>query len=215
MKKSKSAGTDMPDDAGQEIPAADAAVKDKTAESAAPEATAPESGAPESVAGTAPSAAGDPCQEIKNALAAKEQDFNVLTDKYLRLAAEYDNFRRRSQKEKDALYVDSIVLVIRELLPVLDNLNRAELSASQFDNEEAKRIAEGLDMIRKQVDQALTRLGVSVIECVGQPFNPELHEAVMHVQDDNAGASVIVAELQRGYRRDDRVIRHSMVTVAN
>lgn len=157
----------------------------------------------------------DPVQALRDDLAAKEKDFAALTDKYLRMAAEYDNFRRRSQKEKESLYVDSIVSVVKEWLPVLDNLDRAEIAAGQYVHEDVQKIAEGIAMIQKQAEQALVRLGVSKIECCGEPFNPELHEAVIHVEDDSVGASIVVAELQKGYRRDDRVIRHSMVKVAN
>lgn len=157
----------------------------------------------------------DPMKTLEKILAAKENDFASLSDKYLRLAAEYDNFRKRSQKEKEALYTDSIALVIKELIPILDNLDRAELAATESDHADVRKIAEGIAMIQKQVDQVLNRLGVSKIETIGQLFNPEMHEAVMHVEDDSVGPSTIVAELQAGYRRDDRVIRHSMVKVAN
>jgi molecular chaperone GrpE len=157
----------------------------------------------------------DAMAALQEILAAKEKDFEALTDKYLRLAAEYDNFRRRSQKEKEALYTDSIALVVKEMLPVIDNLERAGLAAVQYENEDARKIADGIAMIQKQAEQALTRLGVCRIACEGQPFDPELHEAVMHVEDDSFGPSTVVAELQSGYRRDDRVIRHSMVKVAN
>lgn len=157
----------------------------------------------------------DPMKTLQKILAAKENDFTALSDKYLRLAAEYDNFRKRSQKEKEALYTDSIALVIKELIPILDNLDRAELAASDSDHADVRKIAEGITMIQKQVDQVLNRLGVSKIETIGQPFDPEMHEAVMHVEDDSVGQSIIVAELQAGYRREDRVIRHSMVKVAN
>lgn len=153
--------------------------------------------------------------KLREELDAKERDFEALSDKYLRLAAEYDNFRRRSQKEKEALYTDSIAAVIKELLPIFDNLERAETAAGQYSHEEAKKIAEGITMVQKQVEQVLSRLGVSKIDCIGQPFNPDLHEAVMHVEDETVGNSIVVAELQAGYRRDDRVIRHSMVKVAN
>jgi molecular chaperone GrpE len=213
MKRSKSAGSDVDNPTGQKAEQPDNPVKAAEEPVLDLEAGATET---ETVAAAAEEeATADPCQELKAALAAKENDFAVLADKYLRLAAEYDNFRRRSQKEKDALYADSIVLVIREMLPVLDSLDRAELSAAQFDNEEARKIAEGIAMIQKQVDQALDRLGVSVIESAGLPFNPDLHEAVMHVEDEDAGSLIVVNEMQKGYRRDDRVIRHSMVTVAN
>ena len=153
--------------------------------------------------------------KLREELDTKEKDFEALSDKYLRLAAEYDNFRRRTQKEKESLYSDSIAIVIKELLPVFDNLERAELAAGQYSHDDAKKIAEGITMIQKQVEQALEKLSVRRINCIGQPFNPVLHEAVMHVEDDSVGNSIVVAELQAGYQRDDRVIRHSMVKVAN
>jgi molecular chaperone GrpE len=159
--------------------------------------------------------AADPCQELIDSIATKDKDFATLSDKYLRIAAEYDNFRRRSQKEKDVLYTESVSMVVREFLPILDNLDRAELAAGQFEHEDARKIAEGIAMIQKSVAQVLSRLGVSRIECCGLPFDPEMHEAVMHVEDDSVGASIVVEELQKGYKRDDRVIRHSIVKVAN
>jgi molecular chaperone GrpE len=169
----------------------------------------------EGEAGGGPFAVEDPCQAVKESLAAREKDFEMLTDRFLRLAAEYDNFRKRSQKEKDALYADSIVLVFREFLPVLDNFDRAEWAARQYDHEDTRKIAEGIALIHKQVEQILCRLGIERIDCVGQPFDPALHEAVVHVQDEKTGEALVIEELQKGYRRDDRIIRHCMVKVAN
>ncbi len=157
----------------------------------------------------------DQLEILKEELAEREKDFDQLSEKHLRLAAEYDNFRRRSQKEKEGLYVESIASVVREMLPVFDNLERARLAAEAVENKGVDKIVEGIDMIQKQADEALQRLGVSRIDCVGQPFDPELHEAVMHVEDDSVGPSTVVEELQVGYRRDNRVIRHSIVKVAN
>jgi molecular chaperone GrpE len=157
----------------------------------------------------------NPCQEYIDSLAAKEKDFTVLTDNYLRLAAEFDNFRRRSQKEKVGLFGDSVALVIREILPILDNLDRAELAAGQYKHAEARKIAEGIGMIQKSVDEVLSRLNVSRIDCCGKTFDPELHEAVIHVEDEQTGPSTVVEELRKGYRRDDKVIRPCLVKVAN
>lgn len=157
----------------------------------------------------------DAMQALRDALAVKEKEIAVLSDKYLRLMAEYDNFRKRSQKEKEAIYGDSVALVVREWLPVIDNLDRAEWAADQYESGESRRIAEGIAMIRKQVQDVLEKLGIEVIDCCGQAFDPNLHDAVMHVEDDTAGASTVVEELRKGYRRADRVIRHSVVKVAN
>ncbi len=164
---------------------------------------------------SAETAVNDATAALEEALTARDKDFEILSDKYLRLAAEYDNFRKRSQKEKESLYTESVDQVIGELLPVFDSLERAEIAAAQVKHEDARKIAEGLDLIKKQAEQALTRLSVTKIECVGQPFDPILHEAVMHVEDDTVGASTVVEALQTGYVRNGRVIRHSMVKVAN
>lgn len=155
------------------------------------------------------------CRSLKESLLTREKDFAVLSDKYLRLMAEYDNFRRRSQKEKESLYADSVTSVVKEWLPVLDSIDLADMAARQYETEEARQIAAGLAKIQKQVDDVLDHLCVEEIDCVGQSFNPDLHEAVMHVEDETVGASVVVEEFQKGYCRKDRVIRHSVVKVAN
>lgn len=157
----------------------------------------------------------DAVKVLCDSLAAKEKEIAVLSDKYLRLMAEYDNFRKRSQREKEAIYGESVIQVVREWLPVLDNLDRAEWAADQYESGEARGIAEGIAMIRKQVQDVMDKLGVKPIDCCGQPFDPNLHDAVMHVEDESAEASTVVEELRRGYMRDDRVIRHSVVKVAN
>lgn len=157
----------------------------------------------------------DVAKSLRDSLAAKEKEIAVLSDKYLRLMAEYDNFRKRSQKEKEAIYAESVIQVVREWLPVLDNLDRAEWAADQYESGEARGIAEGITMIRKQVQDVMEKLGVKPIDCCGQPFDPNLHDAVMHVEDESAEASTVVEELRKGYMRDDRVIRHSVVKVAN
>ena len=157
----------------------------------------------------------DLCRELKESLLAREKDYAVLSDKYLRLMAEYDNFRRRSQKEKEALYADSITTVAKEWLPVLDSIDLADIAAAQYQTDEARQIAAGLVKIQKQVDEVLERLGIEEIDCIGKSFNPELHEAVMHVEDDSVDASIVVEQFQKGYSRKDKVIRHSVVKVAN
>ncbi len=160
-------------------------------------------------------AESDACQELKKVLAARENDFADLSNKYLRLMAEFDNYRKRSQKEKEALYDECISQVVKEWLPVIDNLDRAEQAARQYESDETGKIAAGIEMIQKQVEAVLERLGVTPITCSGETFDPNLHDAVMHIEDQSVGPSVIVEELQKGYRRQDRVIRHSVVKVAN
>ena len=153
--------------------------------------------------------------ELEARLVKSEADFKELTDRYLRLMAEYDNFRRRTQKEREALYADSVVSVVKEWLPVIDNLDRAEQAALAAEGESARRIADGVLLILKQASETLNRLSVQEIDCLGKTFDPGISDAVMHVEDDSVGPSTVVEVLQKGYRRDERVIRHSMVKVAN
>lgn len=154
-------------------------------------------------------------KDLAEMLKEKENAFGELTEKYMRLAAEYDNFRRRSQKEKESLYGEAVAEVIKVWLPVIDNLDRAEFAAEKYESKEAKKLAQGISLIQKQVDEVLEKLGVEEIDCCDQEFDPELHDAVMHVEDDNLGPSTIVEVLRKGYRRQDRIIRHVMVKVAN
>lgn len=154
-------------------------------------------------------------EALKKKLADKEQELQETSQKFLRLAAEYDNFRKRTQKEKQALYADSITSVVKEWLPVLDNLDRATQLLENTQSPEVVRIAEGLTMVLKQACDVMEKLGVSEIDCLNAEFDPNLHDAVMHIEDDNYGPSTIVEVLQKGYQRGDSVIRHSIVKVAN
>ncbi|MBQ8075124.1 MAG: nucleotide exchange factor GrpE [Oscillospiraceae bacterium] len=133
-----------------------------------------------------------------------------MTDKYLRICAEYDNFRRRSQKEKENLYGDIRANVITSFLPVYDNLVRALAAETQ---DEAYR--KGVEMIMNQFNTTLEKLGATEIKAVGEKFDPSLHNAVMHVEDENKGENEIVEEFQKGFKIGDKVIRFSMVKVAN
>ncbi len=157
----------------------------------------------------------DEIAEIRRQLDEKEAALQDMSGKYLRLAAEYDNYRRRTQKEKDALYTETIAEVVSQWLPVLDNLDRAEFLSASYESDEAQKICEGVVLIQKQVKTVLDQLGVSEIESLNRPFDPQLHDAVMHVEDDQAGPSTVVEVLRKGYQVNDRVIRHVMVKVAN
>ena len=139
--------------------------------------------------------------------AALEAAFN---DKYLRLAAEYDNFRRRSQKEKEAIYDDVKADTVKLFLPVYDNLERALKHGTE---DEAYR--KGVEMIMNQFNATLEKLGVTPIECLGEKFDPALHNAVMHVEDEEKGENEIVEVFQKGFKLGDKVIRFAMVKVAN
>ncbi len=134
-------------------------------------------------------------------------------DKYARLFAEFDNFRKRTEKEKSAMYDMGARSVIEKILDVQDNFERA--MAAVTDEEKESPLGKGMDLIYKQLSQMLDGLGVKPIEAVGQTFDPNLHNAVMHVDDENAGENVVVEEFQKGYTYKDTVIRFSMVKVAN
>ncbi|NLW11693.1 MAG: nucleotide exchange factor GrpE [Clostridiaceae bacterium] len=153
--------------------------------------------------------------DLKKQLEDRDRELQETTQKYLRLAAEYDNFRKRTQKEKEALYADSVTMVVKEWLPILDNLDRAAQLVEQTQSQDAIKIAEGLTMVRKQACDVMERLGVSEIDCLNAEFDPNLHDAVMHIEDDNYGPSTVAEVLQKGYMRGETVIRHSIVKVAN
>ncbi|NLJ70065.1 MAG: nucleotide exchange factor GrpE [Clostridiaceae bacterium] len=144
-----------------------------------------------------------------------EEEYAELNDRFLRLIAEYDNFRKRSQKEKDSLYSDSVVDVCKAWLPVLDNLDRAIEAAEKFVSDESKQMAEGMEMVRRQAIEVMSGLGVDMMDCLGEKFDPEYHEAVAHIEDDSYGEGEIIDVLQKGYIKGDRIIRHAVVRVAN
>ncbi|MGI6545228.1 MAG: nucleotide exchange factor GrpE [Fastidiosipilaceae bacterium] len=139
-----------------------------------------------------------------------------LSDKHMRLMAEYDNFRRRTRQEKEALYADSVIDVVTDWLPVIDNLERALAAAGQVEeNDVIAQFRQGVEMVLKQACDTLNKEGVKKIEALGQTFDPNLHSAVLHIDDEAYGEQEIVEELETGYIRGDRVIRHSIVKVAN
>ena len=139
-----------------------------------------------------------------------EKKYNDVNEKYMRTLAEYDNYRKRTIKEKESIYPEAKAVVIEKFLPVMDNFQRAIDSAENKDG-----FYEGVVMLKKQMDDVLTALGVEEIKSVGETFNPELHNAVMHIDEEEQGENVIVEEFQKGYKIGDRVVRHSMVKVAN
>lgn len=149
------------------------------------------------------------CAKEKEELNAKIDELN---DKYLRMVAEYDNFRRRAAKEKEASYSDAYGDALCEILPVIDNLERAAAFAAK---EPDSQLAAGVQMTLNQFRQALEKMGVEPVGQVGDTFDPNLHNAVMHTEDDTVGENVITQIFQTGYRRGDRVIRYAMVQVAN
>ena len=143
-------------------------------------------------------------------IAALEKEKAGLNDKFLRICAEYDNFRKRSQKEKDALYGDIKANTVTQFLPVYDNLERALKQ-----NTEDEAYKKGVEMIMTQFCSTLEKLGVTEIECLGEKFDPTMHNAVMHVDDEEKGENEIVEVFQKGFMLNDKVIRFAMVKVAN
>ncbi len=143
----------------------------------------------------------------------KDEKIEELNDKYTRLFAEFDNFRKRSEKEKSAMFEVGAKAVIEKILPIVDNFERGLATVS--DEEKESGFASGMDMVYKQLMSALEEAGVTKIDALDQEFDPELHNAVMHVEDENVGENIVVEEFQKGYRYRDSVVRHSMVKVAN
>ncbi|MBO5008195.1 MAG: nucleotide exchange factor GrpE [Clostridia bacterium] len=150
-------------------------------------------------------------EEYEELLAKKDEELNAKSEQYQRLLAEYDNFKKRTAREKEAIYSDSVKDTVAELLPVIDNLLRAVDAFADKDCEECK----GVSMVLKQTEEIFAKIGVSEIKAVGEQFNPELHNAVMHVDDDKIDDNTVVEEFQKGYIYKDKVIRYSMVKVAN
>jgi molecular chaperone GrpE len=134
----------------------------------------------------------------------KEKD-----DKYLRMAAEYDNFRRRSREEKEGIYAGALSDTVKEILPIIDNLERA------YGFEDTEKVKEGLVMIAKTTGDVLTKLGVEEFGKVGETFDPNIHNAVLHVEDEAFGEGEIVEVFQKGYKKGKHIIRFAMVKTAN
>lgn len=139
-----------------------------------------------------------------------QQQLDAVNDRLLRTMAEYDNFRRRSQREKESIYPQATAAAVAQFVPILDTFDRA-LQAPCTDEEFKK----GVEMILTNFKEVLAKLGVEEFAAVGDVFNPEMHNAVMHVEDDSLEAGVIAEVFQKGYRIGDRIVRHAMVKVAN
>jgi len=163
--------------------------------------------------------------ETEENIEAKEDDVEVidkdpkdklieeLNDKYMRTFAEFDNFRKRTEKEKAAMFELGARSIIEKILPVIDNFERGFSTVEEEDKEDA--FVKGMDMVYKQMLSTLEEAGVKAIDAVGQQFDPNLHNAVMHVDDENFGENEVAEEFQKGYTYRESVVRHSMVKVAN
>ena len=170
--------------------------------------------------GTAPEAEEKAKEEKKTKKKSKEEELQKeidelraklaeADDKYLRMAAEYDNFRRRSREEKDATYENALSDTISELLPIIDNLERAAMY------DDGEKVKEGLVMTLKTVDGVLGKLGVEKYAEPGDTFDPNIHNAVFHVEDENLGEGEITEVFQKGYKKGKKIIRFAMVKSAN
>ena len=146
---------------------------------------------------------------------AKDRLVLELKDALLRLTAEFDNYQRRTQREKEQLYADSVADVALQWLPVLDNLERAAAVAGANPSAEAAPIADGIAMVLRQANETMARIGVEEVPALGTAFDPHLHNAVMHIEDESLGTSVVAEVFQKGFRCGGKVIRHSLVKVAN
>ena len=149
--------------------------------------------------------------EVKKKLDAAETALAEEKDKYLRMLAEYDNFRRRTAKEKETIYGDATAETVKGLLPVVDTLERAAAGLTPEDAESP--LGKGITMTLKSATDALAKLGVEEVPC--DVFNPDIHNAVMHIEDESLPEGAIVAVFQKGYRKGDHIIRYAMVQVAN
>ena len=139
-----------------------------------------------------------------------EQQVEELTDRLKRSMAEFDNYRKRTEKEKSSIYIIGARDIVEKMLPIVDNFERGLAQAPEDDS-----FAEGMKMIYRQMMTAFDEMGVKPIEAVGKEFDPNLHNAVMHVEDESVGENIVVEEFQKGYTYKDFVVRHSMVKVAN
>ena len=150
-------------------------------------------------------------KKLKKELEETEKKLAASEEKYLRMIAEYDNYRKRTQKEREGIYTDAYADALKEILPVADALEMA-LKYSASDN---AKIVEGVDMTLKKFSEILGKMGVEAFGAEGETFDPNLHNAVMHVEDEAYGENVIAEVLMKGYRKGDKVLRYAMVKVAN
>ena len=154
------------------------------------------------------------CEETETA--ENEQDAKILEleDKYKRLYAEFDNYQKRTQKEKDARYADAVIDTVGAFLEIADNLERS--IAVEVTSDEAKKVLDGVALVKKQMTDTLSKLNVTEIKAVGEEFDPNIHNAVMHIEDESVTDNTVVEEFLKGYiYKNERVVRHSMVKVAN
>lgn len=149
--------------------------------------------------------------ELQTKLEEITGQLQTQKEQMLRTLAEYDNYRKRTEKEKTAIYSDATADVVTKFLPVTDNLTRA----LELENCSLEDLRKGVEMVNSQMIDALSNLGIAVMGEVGEPFNPDYHNAVSHIEDEKLDENVVAAVFQKGYRIGDKVVRHAMVQVAN
>ena len=147
---------------------------------------------------------------MESELLKTKQELEETTDRFKRIMAEFENFKKRSSKERDSLYNSLVADIIASFLPVQDNLEKAIESKTEDES-----FKQGIELVTKQISDIFKKFGVEEIETCGKPFDPELHEAVSNVQDDTLGEKIIKEEFRKGYKIGTKVIRHAMVVVAN
>lgn len=149
-------------------------------------------------------------EDLENKDMVPKQDYDELDDRYKRILAEFENFKKRSSKEREGMYNSVLSDVVEVILPILDNLENAAKVETEDEN-----YKQGIELVLKQFKDVLKTKGIEEIEAIGTTFDPELHEAVGSIQDKNLGEKEIAQEYRKGYKIGSRVIRHSMVVVAN
>ena len=142
-------------------------------------------------------------------LEAKTKEYDELNDRYMRMIAEYDNYRKRTAKEKESIYTDAYFEALGGILPIIDNVERAAAY------KESEKVSEGIELILKSFKDLLEKMSVTPYGEPGEAFDPNILDAMMHVEREDLGENVIADVFQKGYKKDDRVLRHAMVTVAN
>ena len=151
----------------------------------------------------------DELDMIKKQNKKLQEELDATKDSLLRLRAEYDNYRKRTAKEKEGIYSDAYVDVIKEILPIIDNLERAIAADGSLED-----LKKGVEMTMKGCQDAFNKLGIEEIDATGE-FDPNFHNAVMHIEDENLGTNVVAEVFQKGYKKDNKIIRHTVVKVAN
>ena len=221
-EEEQKAGKEKAEDVTEETAEETAAEEQESAEGSKEEDTEQESGTEEAENKAENKEKSEAPKKEKKGLFGKAKDnekeklkeqVSELNDKLLRQMAEFENFRKRSEKEKDSMYENGARSVIEKLLPVVDNFERGMGTLTDEDKETA--FAKGMEMIYKQLMDELDKMDVKPIDAAGKEFDPNLHNAVMHVDDESLGENVVVEELQKGYTYRGTVVRHSMVKVAN